>query len=192
MKIKPIVVAMPIMFTLLTGCKAWEQNNYNSPWPFHRHHGMSMHARPNGHILQDFITVNEAEISVAKVAKMRAHCHAIKHFAHMMIEDHSNNLKRLHHVSHETGIAPVMNPEADKIREKGQHEVAKLKAVSSKDFDRTFVDDVIRCHQHALHRLDKAIMEATDPKVVAYLKETHKAVSMHLQKAEELRHKCGL
>lgn len=194
MKIKPIIAVMPVMFTLLTGCKSWEQANSNAPWlnPFyHHHHKMSTQAWGNGDIIQNFISLNKAEIEVSKVAKMRTHCHALRHFAQEMINDHRHNLKRLYHVSQETGIAPVMNPEAARIEEKGQHEVAKLKAVANHDFDKTFFDDIIRCHQHALQKLDKAIMDSTHPKLTAYLKETHKAVSMHLQKAEALRKKCG-
>ncbi|MGV3740283.1 MAG: DUF4142 domain-containing protein [Gammaproteobacteria bacterium] len=192
MKIKPIMAVMPVMFTLLTGCKSWEQASSNAPWPFHHHHAMNMQAWGNGEIIQDFISLNKAEIAVAKVAKMRAHCPSIRHFAQMMINDHSHNLHRIHHVSHEIGIAPTASHESARIDEKGQHEVAKLKAVASHDFDRTFLDDMIRCHQHALQKLDKAIMDSTNPKLTTYLRETHKAVSMHLQKAEALRQKCGV
>jgi predicted outer membrane protein len=194
MKLKPIAAVMPVMFALLTGCNNMDSSTTDRhfPWILPAHHHHHMQAMTNGDIIEDCIKINEAEIRVATLAKSRTTCPAIRHFAAKMIHDHHQNLREVRRVSHETGIAPTMNSEAARIEEKSAHKLAKLKMLHGRDFNREFAQGMVHCHHRALKLLDHAIHDSTNPKLTAYLKATHAAVTKHLHEAEALLMKCGL
>ena len=192
MKIKPIATVMPVMFALLTGCNTLDStsDSLNSMWPFnhhhHHHHGMYT-VNSNGDIIQNSIEANKAEIEAAKLAKMRSHCHKVRHFAEKLLREHRHNLREVRRISHQTGIAPVMNSAATRIEENSRHQLADLRALHGEAFDRAFINDMVADHEDALHMLDMEIMQSTDAKLTAYLKSTREAVKMHLHQAKELQ-----
>ena len=191
MKIKPIVIAMPAMFALLTGCYSTNTTT-NTGFPFFNpmHHHHHHHASTAGDIIENCIKVNEAEIKMANLAKAKSSCPMVKRFAATMANDHRQNLNEVRRVSRDIGVAPTMNADAARIEEKSAHKYAKLSMLHGHTFDREFIESMIHCHHKTLKMLDQAIQDSTYPKLTAYLQNTRQAVSRHLQEAEALQNKC--
>ena len=194
MKLKPIVVVMPVMFALLTGCNTMNSSSNQSqfPWlfvPYHHHHHKHAAGTP-GNIIENCIKLDEAEIKAANLAKMKSTCPMVRRFAANMVRDHHQNLRNVRRLSHEIGVAPTMNSDAMHIEETSAHKYAELKMLSGYAFNKEFIDSMIHCHHKALAMLDRAINDSTNPKLTAYLKSTHAAVTKHLHEAEALQKKC--
>lgn len=193
MKLKPIIAVVPVMFALLTGCNTMDSTRNHSDFPFlfahHHHHKHAVSS--NGDIIENCIKVNEAEIKMANLAKMKSNCPKVKRFAAMMVNDHTQNLREVRRVSKEIGVAPTMNADASRIEEKSAQKYAKLKMLHGHSFNKEFIESMIHCHHKALAMLDRAIADSTNPKLTAYLKSTHQAVTKHLREAEVLQQKCS-
>ena len=192
MKLKPIVVVMPVMFALLTGCNTMNSSSNHSqfPWLFAPHHNQKHAPATTGNILENCIKLNEAEIKVANLAKMKSTCPMVRHFAATMVKEHHQNLREVRRLSHEIGVAPTMSSDAMRMEEKSAHKYAELKMLSGHAFNKEFIESMIHCHHKALAMLDRAINDSTNPKLTAYLKATHAAVTKHLHEAEALQKKC--
>ena len=191
MKIKPMIVAVPVMFTLLTGC-TWDSQNPNlsSLWPFR--HGNILNIASNGEIIQELITINKTEIALAKYAKTHSTCTKIKKLAASLQTVHTQNLHEVRHLSHKTKIKPVMNSMSTHIEDQGQKELNQLKTLRNKEFDKAFIKDMINNHRSALQIIDSSIMQSTNPELTAYLKAAREHFLMHLKKAEAQQQESSL
>ncbi len=191
MKVKPIIAAMPLMFTLLTGCTSDPTTHAVSvQWPFK--HSAVQTATTNGDIIEECIALNKAEIAATHYAKMHAQHKKVKHFSAFLHHAHMQNLHDIQHLSHKIGIAPVENTVSMDIKQKGAQELAELKALHHAGFDKLFIADMIRDHRNALNLLDRAIMQSTNAELTVYLKATRHHVEKHLHRAELLKKELNL
>lgn len=190
MKIKPMIIAVPVMFTLLTGC-TWDSQNPNlgSLWPFK--HNNILNVASNGEIIQELITINKTEITLLQFAKTHSSCPKIRKLAALLQKEHTRNLRTVQHLSHQTKIAPVMNAMSTHIEHQGRRELAELKTLHNDDFNRAFLRDMISDHQSAIQIIDSDIMQSTNAQLTAYLKTTREHVVMHLHKIEALQQKSN-
>jgi putative membrane protein len=186
-----MIVAVPVMFTLLTGC-TWDSQNPNlsSMWPFK--HGSILNISSNGEIIHELMTIDKTEIALTKLAKTHSSCHKIKKLAASLEADHMKNLRAIRHLSHKTQIKPMMNSMSTHIEHEGQREMNELKSLHNKDFDRAFIKDIINQHQNALQIIDSGIMQSTNEMLTAYLKTLREHLVMHSQRAEVLQKESTL
>ncbi|HVT62406.1 MAG TPA: DUF4142 domain-containing protein [Legionellaceae bacterium] len=186
MKTKQILSCVPFMFVLVTGC-TWDSSSPVSPfWPSTSvKHKAS--AYTNGEIIQELMVIDKAEVAAAKVAQRRAQHASVKRYANLMSTEHTKCLNKLMHFSHTSGIKPVMSMNANNVEAHGKAELAQLETVSNKDFDKTYMDNMIQDHRAALQTLDQAIAHATNPKLTHILKDARHHVAMHLHKAEKIQ-----
>ncbi len=189
MKLKPLVAVMPVMFAMLTGCHTMDYSSNNDDFSSVFMHPMRAPATV-GNTLENCMELDKAEIRVAKLAKMKTACPMVKRYSAMIVRDHEQNLKAVHRLSREIHVAPTMNADADRMREKSAQRYAKLEMLNGQAFDKEYIESMIHCHHKILAYLDRAIANSTHPKLTAYLKSTQAAVNKHLHEAEELKLKC--
>lgn len=191
MKLKPIVVAMPMMFALLTGCNTMDSYTSPSqfPWMFSAHHHHKHAPATVSNVLQDVMEFDKAEIKEADLAKKRVHCRKIKHFAEKVQKDHEHNLRKLHHLIHQLGVQPTMNYDSETMKVKSAYHYTKLELLSGESFDKAYIDGMVHCHHKAMHFFDRAISNSTNEKLTAFLKSTRATVARHLHEAEMLQKK---
>ncbi|MCX7091721.1 MAG: DUF4142 domain-containing protein [Legionellales bacterium] len=188
MKLKPIIAAMPIMFTLLTGCTTDPQTHTMSMQsPFH---SAAQNAATNGEIVERIIALDQAEIATTHYAAIKARHPKVRHFAAFLHHAHEKNLHQIRQFSHKHNIAPVENAVANDIKRQGQQELAELKTLAH--IDKVFIKDMIHDHEGALNLLDRALMQSTNIQLTAHLKELRHHVAEHLHKAEMLQKELNL
>lgn len=186
-----MIVAVPVVFTLLTGCTWDSQNpNLNSLWPFR--HGNILNIASNGEIIQELMTINKTEIALTQYAKTHSTCAKIKKLAASLQTVHTQNLREVQHLSHKTKIKPMVNSMSNHIEHQGQQELNQLKTLHNKDFDKAFIRDMINDHRSALQIIDSSIMQSTNAELTAYLKAAREHFVMHLKKAEAQQQESNL
>jgi predicted outer membrane protein len=188
MKLKPIIAAMPIMFTLLTGCTTDPQtHSLSMQWPFH---SAAQNAATNGEIVEKIIALDQAEIATTHYAAIKANHPKVRHFAVFLHHAHEKNLHRIRHFSHKHHITPVENTVANDIKRDGRQELAELKTLAH--IDKVFLKDIIHDHEDALNLIDRAILQSTNKHLTVHLKELRHHFAEHLVKAERLQKELNL
>lgn len=126
--------------------------------------------------------INKAEINAGQMAAKQATGAPAKGYAQMMIKEHTDNEAKLMAWKPDMSSAPAKA----KMTE-AKAEAAALAKKQGRDFDLAYLQAMVMDHEKALKALDtKIIPAATDPAVVAFLKETRAHVAAHLQQAKAL------
>lgn len=126
--------------------------------------------------------INKAEINAGQLAAKQATGASAKNYAQLMIKEHTDNEAKLMAWKPDMSSAPAKAKMAE-----AKAEAAALAKKQGRDFDMAYLQAMVMDHEKALKALDsKIIPAATDPAVVAFLKETRTHVAAHLQQAQAL------
>lgn len=134
--------------------------------------------------LSMLVAVDEHEIAVADQAIGKKVTGKVREFADMMKVDHARNLADTTRLgAAESTATPVTT-----LRGKGESELRMLDGKSGKDYERAYVDAMVKGHTEALSMIDDTLLPAaTDAKVREHFTATRAAVARHLEKAKELQ-----
>jgi predicted outer membrane protein len=132
---------------------------------------------------------NEIEASDAALAKNVAP--NIMDFARMMKKDHGDNLDKTRSLAArlDAGMSED-SATVTRLRSDGAKDVELLKALDGRDFETAYMRLMVQGHTDALATLKDLSGKATHADVKAFLRDTQKAVEMHLKHAK--REQAGL
>jgi putative membrane protein len=120
-----------------------------------------------------------AEVELAKVAQERASSPEVKQFAQRMEQDHSKANEQLRQLAQEKGVTMPAGP---KLGEK--HEMSKLSKLQGEEFDRAYMDHMVKDHEKDVKEFRKEAQKAKDPDVKAFAQQTAPILEQHLQLAQ--------
>ncbi len=126
-------------------------------------------------------SANMFEIESSKLAKKHAKSKDVKHFAEMMIEDHTKAGKRFEEAAEKGGLTP-----AKKLSAKHEAALQELEAANGADFDRAYITAQTQAHMEAV-TLFKNYSENPDDKALgAFAKKTLPTLEKHLEHVQKL------
>lgn len=140
-------------------------------------------------IMEDLIVINNNEINAAKVALKRSSNASVKHFARVIIEDHSQNLNKTRSLADALNLTPMASERSNMLKKLGKNEVQKLNSVPSRKFNRTYLEAMINGHEKVLNIIDELLSVASNPRVIEHLKATREKVAAHLRLARQTLNK---
>jgi putative membrane protein len=120
-----------------------------------------------------------AEVALAKVAEQRASSPEVKQFAQKMEQDHSKANEQLRELAQAKGVTM---PGAPKAGEK--HEESKLSKLQGQDFDRAYMDHMVKDHEKDVKEFRKEAQKAKDADVKNFAQQTAPILEEHLQLAQ--------
>lgn len=167
-----ILRAACIIFPCLTAASSWAQT-----------------APPNDpQIAAIVVTANQVDIDAGKLATTKAHSKEVKKFAQQMITDHSGVNDAATALAQRLKLTPENNATADSLKADGDANLAKLKGLSGKQFDRAYVDHEVVYHQNVIQALDNTIIpNAKNEELKALLVKVRPAFDVHLEHAKHLQ-----
>jgi putative membrane protein len=122
------------------------------------------------------------EVQVAKLAESKASDQAVKDFAKLLVDQHTNANNELTQLANNKGVEL---PAAPGFMQR--HSVNSLAKRSGADFDKHFVSEVgIKDHQKDIKEFEKAGKDAKDPDVKAFIEKTLPTLREHLAQAQKL------
>src|SRR5579885_2326379 len=140
---------------------------------------------------QQFITeaarANMAEIEIGQLAEERASSQDVKNFAREMVQDHRKPIDKLQQLASSYGVslpASISSEDAD-LR-------SRLASLSGSDFDKQFVESMLKGHKEAIAKFDDEAARGSDPSVKSYAAETLPVLQNHMRMAEDLAGKLGV
>jgi putative membrane protein len=134
------------------------------------------------------VTANQVDIDAGKLAASRATRDAVKKFAQQMVTDHTAVNKSAVDLVTRLKVTPQDNPTSQSLKEGGDKNLARLKALAGAAFDKAYIDNEVAYHQQVLDALDKVLIpSATNAELKALLVKVRPAFVAHLEHAKSLR-----
>lgn len=127
-----------------------------------------------------------AEVQLGQLASEKATNADVKQFGQMMVTDHGNANTELQTLAQSKSVQlpTTLNEEKTELQQ-------KLAGLAGAEFDREYMNEMVKDHKDDVEKFQKAANEAIDPEVKAFAAKTLPTLQQHLQKAEELASKVG-
>jgi putative membrane protein len=139
----------------------------------------------DGEVLKTLVVLNTNEVDAGKLAAEKATDKKVKQFADQMQKDHSKNMEATKALAKNQKIDLVDSNASNSLQEEGKNELQNLKSTDKKDFDKEYIDMMVKGHEKAAQTIEKELLpNASNPTVANHLKATLKTVKHHLQMAK--------
>ena len=138
------------------------------------------------------VTANQVDVDAGKLAKGKTHNKDVKAFAQQMITDHTAVNQQAGALVKKLGVKPEPNPTSDSLKQGGTENVAHLKKLKGKDFDKAYVEHEVAYHQQVLDAIDKTLIpSAQNAQLKALIEKVRPAIAEHLEHAKHLQMELG-
>jgi putative membrane protein len=127
---------------------------------------------------------DQNEIAISKLAEQKAANPAVKAFAEKMITEHTQMTASMKPFVDAWGLTPPIGPDVDH-----QKELDKLNGLSSNDFDKAYMKDMVSDHSKALSAFTTEARDTRDAKFRAAVVKGKTAVAAHKNMAYDLQKK---
>lgn len=117
-----------------------------------------------------------AEVSMSKVAKEKAMDKDVKTFAEKMIKDHSKINGQLKDLADSLNITLPAS-----IDEGEQEDLNKLKNTSAAEFDKVYIDMMVKAHDNDVRLFERASKDILTPGIHSFIVKTLPTLKAHQQ-----------
>lgn len=134
------------------------------------------------------VTANQVDIDAGKLAESKTKSADVKAFAQRMITDHSGVNREAVDLVHKLGVTPQESPTTQSLKQGGDDNMSKLKALGGAKFDRAYIDHEVAYHRSVLDALDKTLIpSAQNEELKALLVKVRPAFVAHLEHAKHIQ-----
>ncbi len=121
-----------------------------------------------------------AEVELGKLAQSNASSDAVKQFGQRMVDDHTKAGEELARIAADKGITLPTGLDA-----KNQATKDRLSKLTGKEFDRAYMQDMVKDHRGDVAEFKKEAASGKDPEVKAFASKTLPTLEEHLKLAEQ-------
>ena len=120
-----------------------------------------------------------AEVEMGQLAAQRAESADVKQFGQRMVQDHQKANDQLKQLAQSKGVD--IPTETDKSHQK---KMEKLQKLNGAQFDKQYMDDMVKDHKKDVKEFQKEAKKAKDPDVKSFAAQTAPTLEEHLKMAE--------
>lgn len=125
---------------------------------------------------------NNAEVEIGQLAAQKATDPAVRQFAERMVRDHTKANQELSQILSQKGVTvPTETSNSE------QREVDRLQKYTGAEFDKAYIDHMIREHKKDVKEFEHASQKAEDTDLKAFAANTLPVLQDHLKMAEDLK-----
>jgi putative membrane protein len=128
-------------------------------------------------ILNKLHSIDQQELKAADLAKTKATNKKVQKFASKMTTDHNKAEQKVIALAQQKGVTLTDDTSTTDT----------LSSMSGADFDRGYIDEMVKGHTDALSFLIDADSSATDPDVKKLVESLKSSVAHHKKMAEQLK-----
>ena len=134
------------------------------------------------------VTADQVDIDAGKLAASMGSTSEVKKFGEQMVKDHSGVNKSAVELVTKLKVTPEDNPTAMALKKGGMDNVAHLKTMTGKAFDKAYIDHEVAYHEQVLEAMDKTLIPgAQNEELKALLIKVRPAFMAHLAHAKHLQ-----
>lgn len=133
------------------------------------------------------VAANTVDIDAGKLAQQMSSNAEVKAFAQQMVTDHSGVNKQAVALVTKLKVTPQDSELSKSLKQGGSDNLAKLKKLKGKEFDRAYVDHEVAYHQAVIDALDKTLIpNAKNAELKETLVKVRPAFVAHLEHAKHI------
>jgi putative membrane protein len=136
--------------------------------------------------VQDAIKGNRAEVTLGKMVASKTNNASVKQFAELMVKDHTQALSQLTHLAQQKSITIPQG-----LPEDAQQLQSKLQSETGTQFDKDYMDGMVKDHQKDLQEFQDQAQNAQDPEVKQLAAKLVPTLQEHLDKAQKVDDKVN-
>ena len=125
-----------------------------------------------------------AEVNAGQMAATKAASNDVKDFGNRMVNDHGKANDELKALASNKGL--TLPTETDAEHKKAADALSKK---SGKDFDKTFMSDMVKDHTAVVAAFEKESKSAQDPDLKSWVTKTLPTLQDHLKMAKQIQSK---
>ncbi|WP_420473592.1 DUF4142 domain-containing protein [Noviherbaspirillum sp. ST9] len=134
------------------------------------------------------VVANTVDIDAGKLAEKKSSNKEVKAFAKQMVTDHTGVNKQASALVKKLKVTPEDSDTSKSLKEGGDANLAKLKGLKGKEFDKAYVDNEVTYHQAVIDALDKTLIpNAKNAELKDTLVKVRPAFVAHLEHARHLQ-----
>jgi putative membrane protein len=134
------------------------------------------------------VAANTVDIDAGKLAQKMTKNKEVKTFAKQMVTDHTGVNKQATALVKKLKVTPTDSELAKSLKQGGADNMAKLKTMKGKDFDKAYIDHEVTYHEAVIDALDKTLIpNARNAELKDTLVKTRPAFVAHLEHAKKLQ-----
>ena len=122
-----------------------------------------------------------AEVQAGKMGVSKASSPEVKKFAQSMVDDHGKHLSELRTMAKTKGMQLPSTP-----AKKHQNAMKKLESASGAEFDKLFMQQMVKDHEDALKLVQNTAKNAKDAELKADAEKTAPVIQKHLDEAKRI------
>jgi putative membrane protein len=133
-------------------------------------------------------TVDQHEIDAAEKALKKKTSAEVRDYAQMLKKEHSANLAKSRKLAKTLDLKPAKSDIADSLKAKGGAEEKTLASLKGAEFEKAYVDAMVKGHTEVLDMLDtKLIPNSLNDSLKSHLTEARGHVASHLEHGKRLQ-----
>jgi putative membrane protein len=129
----------------------------------------------------------QAEVQMGALAAQKAQNPEVKQLAESLQQDHMKSNQELLQIAQKGGVTVPTEPARKEERAEN-----RLQDKTGAEFDRSFVEHVLKDHEKDIQEYQKALANCKDPELKAYIEKTLPALRHHLQMARSAGAAAGV
>lgn len=134
------------------------------------------------------VAANTFDINAGQLAEKMSKDAGVKSFARQMVTDHTGVNKQASALVKKLKVTPADSDLSKSLKTGGDANLAKLRTLKGKDFDKAYVDHEVAYHQSVIDALDKTLIpNAKNAELKDTLVKTRPAFVAHLEHAKQLQ-----
>ena len=134
------------------------------------------------------VTADTVDIDAGKMAMEKTSNRAVKEFAETMVRDHTAVNVKATALAKKLGVTPQESDISRSLKADGDKKIAELKAMTSAEFDKAYIDNEVSYHEAVLGALDKTLIPNTRNAELRVLLESARPIFVsHLAHAKKLQ-----
>lgn len=126
------------------------------------------------------------EVRLGKMAQQKAQNPAVKQFGRRMVTDHSKANQQLAAAARQVGVQPPT-----KLAPQHQEEVKQLSGKSGKDFDRAYMDLMVKDHIEDIREFQQEASSGSAPAIKQFASQTLPTLEQHFTLAKQVAVQVG-
>jgi putative membrane protein len=127
-----------------------------------------------------------AEVELGKLAADKGSTDDVKKFGQRMVDDHSKANDQLKQIASSKGITVP-----DDMNAKDKATKARLEMLSGAQFDRAYMNDMVKDHVEDISEFNKEAKMGKDPDVKGFASQTLPTLQDHLKNARSVASETG-
>jgi putative membrane protein len=122
------------------------------------------------------------EVQLGELGEKKATSQRVKDFSAMMVHDHSAANDKVKNLAAQKNITLPTS-----VSDENQKKIDGLSKKTGKDFERDFMDAMVKDHETTIDMFESAMKNTKDPDVNSFADKTLPTLHMHLDSAKAVR-----